>query len=1431
MLGEHRSDLLAGCLSVAVVVILLLSGVPNVVPRAASTARPIPDASVPAKVTPERAASSPATTSAIGARTVPGRSPNRPALCGIGLLQYCATPGAPPAAGVTPSGTGRSSWKDITPPTGSANPANAEEAAVSYYPSGHEVILYGGLGFESGGGFSYLHDTWSFVDNRWTELWDNATCSPTTCPSPRAGAMLAYDPARNALLLFGGETGYDASPFYTSVALNDTWIFANDTWTNISSDLGPAPSPRFEGSMIYDPSDNYILLFGGMTENSNSLGDTWEFSAGRWTNISATVGTAPGSRAAASIASSPSGFVLLYGGALMVDSGVETTIYENNCDGGGGVAYWFDHGKWSALTYPDTNTGLCAPKRPAGESGSAPTAGTDPTPSAATAVANPPCGRVGAALGWSPKNSRFVLFGGYGPDGEAALGACVGGPTALNDTFSYGNAPGGTFSWYNVTDNGDPYPRAYMGYTSDFTDDYFEIFGGIESFLFNNQTWRFYEIVHARLTGPSGIDTAKGLHLETPFVVTGFGGSGLLAYTFAVKGVRNSNSLDTGTGCGPFYAGSKTLPYSGTLNFTCQPDPRSFNIFRITLSVSDQNNSSDRATSNWTFSVLPPEAMDLYSEFVGYFYDGLSLENTFSIYTEVNNGPALSISATLAGHRVDFTQRSGHPKWWDATVQVSSEPRGAILAATAQFGNWTQNTTYALSMITPPSWLQSIFDYSTANLTVTPHGAGSLNRSYTVADSYAWNLGDGLGFNLPIDLLAGSYDMIPSLKVALQVTSVGDLSLVGSLPLSIPSIDIGPASLTMNITLSLTGTFDVVGTGVDWVNASAVIRIDADLSASIPIYGFSILGLTVGFVLDVGINASAALRLILAPTTDSAEEIVHGIGVMIQNFIGSFSVALSAAVDFGIGIASIGLGGSLSVAFTFVTQPDFAIHDGWVNGTIFVTASFLFWSDQWDLASGNIYMWDPPGGGGPAVGGSPDSGYNTTGGAWTIHPRYYNSTGYDATVWDPATTSGPAISDIYPYTSISGATAYTGPYLFYTTDNVSDAPTRGLGFVGEHLNTTTNALSSISAPADPGYVIVSPEATRLSDGDLYVLWDAIPLAEALLASPLDLTSIALQGANFDPATSAWGPIQTFSHGEFAESYLPGSAGRALELLSSAPLIGESTPERLVEYNLTSGAVEANVSVTGVSEITSLRGTTNLTLLELEDGNYSLFDLATGSAVGIAYVPPTGESLISADFVAGTTTTLALLYRGATTSELVLYDTASGKTLGKLALGGSTAEIEGIGSHGTNYLFVRTATGIGSWTESGGTFAALATINESHLESYGLVEAGTSILIYGLLTNGASSDPVKTMVLDEIGATLPAVTGPSASSSGTAPASSSPTDYLLFLEIAAGAAAVLLAAVYIGTHRRPPAATPPPTPGAAAPAPSAASPPPPSPPSG
>jgi hypothetical protein len=1409
-------------IAVLLVLILLLSSLPSLRADAPSSATsPTAAALPPLASTPTRAANSPSLAPKAVERST---DPDGDSLCSLGVLPYCSgrydgSPNAP----ASPDGSAPSSWKDITPP--SNNPAARTLPAETYYPSGHDDVLFGGTGFNTTDSETiYYGDTWSFANHVWTELIANTSCTPTTCPSGRAGAMIAYYPASNALILFGGYITVQISEFYYTVVYNDTWMFSGGTWTNITSSTGTAPSPRFEGAMTYDPSDNEILLFGGSNANGNSLGDTWTFSAGQWKNITADEGgptgytenpsLAPSPRAGAAVANSPAGYVMLFGGENTIADGTPITI-ENNCYGSyyynqsfSVVAWWFYQGKWAPVGgWADTEAGLCAPPPP-------------PIPTTPNAVpfgpaldANPPCGRVSPALGWSPQNERFVLYGGKGPIIQA--GVCSGLLENLNDTWTYAEPTGGGFYWAYAGDSGDPRNSSEMGYASDFTDGYFEIFGGTGATVADfGTTWRFYEIVHSGLTGPTAWDTA-GINLinNGPFVASGYGGSGDLSISFTETPLKDKlNTLDSGTGCGWFYNGTSTiLDFQGVLTFHCEPGPSSFNVYRLTALVIDEKNSSDRASASWIFTVVPPEAENIYSEYIGYFYSTVSFTNRFTIFTEVDDIAASKISASMDGVNIPFTQSSGDPNLWNASVNMAPFPAGTdALQAEAYFGGaWTQNATYDVTEVNFPGWLLSVFAYVGATESIHSVGAGPYNKSFIINESYAWNLDNALGFSFPMELLGGDYNTVPSLMVVFTVTSEGDLSVQGKLPLSLPTIDIGVASITVTASFSLSGTFDVVGTGVHWVQAEAIVQISADLSASIPIYGFSILGIDVGFYLQVNINPAVTLNLILAPATTPSQDLIPGIGIMIQKFFGSFSLALSASVNFGIGIASIGLGAGVSVALEFVLNPGISIEDGWVNGSIFVTASFLWWSDSWNIISGTIYSWDPPASFERGDSTTP-SGYNNDGNGtkWVTQGRYYASGSYDGYTWNAVASSGPAISDIYPYTEVSGAPAYDGDDFFYTNDNIRQPITDGLGIGVAHLNSTSNTLTELPAIDDPGYYeVVAPQATTLPDGNVYVLWAGLPNSEATISSPLNLTSLALQGAPFYPNNDTWGPIHTFSSTRFAESYqvdATHNAGDVLELVANTPLVGDATPESLIEYDLSTGAVLANISVVGESEVVSLRGDANLTEVQGLNGNFTLLGLPTGTPLAIAYQPPIGDVLSSASFVEGSTSALVLLYRGGNGSELVLYDADDTTPIAALPLGGNTFEAEGIASGDTYYVFVRTTTGIMGWSESGSTFSNLTSIGQLKTQNYGLVQVGGSIVVYSLaITGGNSSFPIKSLEFDEIGAALPPVPIPA---SVKAPTTTSPgpgPNYLLYLGMLAVAVVLLLAVVYLLTRRRPP----------------------------
>ncbi|HUI38614.1 MAG TPA: hypothetical protein VLY85_03180, partial [Thermoplasmata archaeon] len=1049
---------------------------------------------------------------------------------------------------------------------------------------------------------------------------------------------------------------------------------------------------------------------------------------------------------------------------------------------------------------------------------------------------SPPCGRVNPALGWSPKNERFVVYGGVGPPVEGLHGACTGTTTWLNDTWVYTLPPGGGFLWRNGGDAGDPPWRTEAGYASDFTDGYFLIFGGTGNGSFLNDSWRFYEVVHASLNGPSDIDTGASDQFAIPFDVVGYGGTGDLTYRFSNQPVRNHNSL-SGSGCLPLTNGATAaLPYDGTASTVCAPTPTSFNVYRLTVDIVDAQNTSDYATANWTFTVTPPEKMAIYSQYVGDFYGGISFPDKIGIFAEVANVSAISLSATLGGATQGFSHRSGDPRWWDASIDMGFVPPGSTLQATAQFGNWTLNATLPLSLVQSPDWLLSIITYPGITQAISSHGSGPYNKTYSISETFSWSLDKPLGFNLKIPLAGGNYSLIPALKVVFTATSSGNVSLAGTLSLTPPKIDLGAGSLTITAALSLKGTFalDLVGpdiTGVKWLSATATITLSGKFSGSIPLYGFSILGVTVGFVLDIEVDPSITLGMVLAPTTPGFEEFIDGIQAKVQSLFASFTLPLSVSVNFGIGIASIGIGGSISVALAFKLNPGITIGAGWVNGSIFVQASALFWSDQWTLASGTIYSWtDPPAAPTrPLDGGGYNNGTNTT---WVLHSRYYVSPSYDANLWRPGASAGPAIGDIYPYTEVSGAGAYDGADLFYTNDNPNASVSQGLGISAVHLDSSTNALSTLPSPSDPGFVIASPQAATLPDGNVYVLWDALPAAEASLTSPVGLTSLPLHGALFYPGNRTWGPVHVWTASGIAQSFAldpSEGAGHVAALVSDGFLLGSATPERLLSFNLSSGQLEENASVTGLSSLVALRTGTGA-IAEDVGGNYSTVGLSSGTTAALPYSAPSGYHLLSASYASGSGSVAVLLYRGENDSLLVLDDLAAHQTLGTIALGQDVSEAQAIGTGSSEYVFVRTSEGIDGWSESGGAFHNLTSIAQAGVVSYAPVQDGGSLLVYSLSKSGNATEPTVSLNFAEIGApALPLVRAPAAPVVSTTGSAAS-TNYLLYLAIAAGAVVVLLAVVAVVTRRRPPSATPTaPTPGSAPPAPAAAPPSPPSPP--
>lgn len=170
------------------------------------------------------------------------------------------------------------------------------------------------LAYDARGGYVVyfrLNETWIFDNGNWTDISRKVTGHPTE----RIGEAIAYDPASGTVVLFSGLAAHG----YGGLGLGDTWEFNGTAWTNLS--LSIHPSYLFGAEMTYDAKDGYLLLFGGSSPGSMPQpNQTWEFSNGSWTQLHPKV--APPPRALEGLAyDAAAGYVLMYGGVTWAGSG------------------------------------------------------------------------------------------------------------------------------------------------------------------------------------------------------------------------------------------------------------------------------------------------------------------------------------------------------------------------------------------------------------------------------------------------------------------------------------------------------------------------------------------------------------------------------------------------------------------------------------------------------------------------------------------------------------------------------------------------------------------------------------------------------------------------------------------------------------------------------------------------------------------------------------------------------------------------------------------------------------------------------------------------------------------------------------------------------------------------------------------------------
>ena len=212
----------------------------------------------------------------------------RGARCTLSLslaLSIVITPA--PACGASSAHDGI--WTELAPTAVSS-------ASVIIDPVRHRMIVFGG---EAEGSTS--RSVWA-LSLEGPPVWTSLTPLGEG-PEARYAHTSIYDPVRDRMIVFGGYS------HRTETYHNDVWALSlagAPVWTQLQPS-GPLPAGRLEHSAVYDPVQDRIVVFGGMSLGQPARSDLWSLNlAGvpAWSELTA-AGPSPGGRSSHSAVYDP----------------------------------------------------------------------------------------------------------------------------------------------------------------------------------------------------------------------------------------------------------------------------------------------------------------------------------------------------------------------------------------------------------------------------------------------------------------------------------------------------------------------------------------------------------------------------------------------------------------------------------------------------------------------------------------------------------------------------------------------------------------------------------------------------------------------------------------------------------------------------------------------------------------------------------------------------------------------------------------------------------------------------------------------------------------------------------------------------------------------------------------------------------------------
>ena len=201
-------------------------------------------------------------------------------------------------------------WTQLSPDGGPPSPRWLHTAG--YHPDTNRMIVFGGT---LGVGNTFTDEVWVLENaNGMGDTPNWSQLSPTGGPVPVADHTGVYDAASNRLMIvFGGCGPAPLGCFFDEqlwVLENANGLGGTPNWTQFVP-AGDIPHVRGPLEVVYDPTSNRIMLFGGSTSTGRT-NNVWvlsnangtEASAPAWTQLSPN-GVAPIGRDANSVVYNP----------------------------------------------------------------------------------------------------------------------------------------------------------------------------------------------------------------------------------------------------------------------------------------------------------------------------------------------------------------------------------------------------------------------------------------------------------------------------------------------------------------------------------------------------------------------------------------------------------------------------------------------------------------------------------------------------------------------------------------------------------------------------------------------------------------------------------------------------------------------------------------------------------------------------------------------------------------------------------------------------------------------------------------------------------------------------------------------------------------------------------------------------------------------